>query len=181
MTQSNLSNSTSVPEHSAFQSAQSALARKPLPGPRWAWPGVAALAVAAVAYLVAGTSGLWSALAGVLVAAVFLGITGASILIANRWYGDDLYVPVFFAIVLGGWILKFVVFIVALFVLRGQPWIDPVVFFVAVVVSVLASLAVDVVVLLRMRVPHVSDVQLPTADPDEAGEGPEADSEAPRV
>lgn len=57
MTQPNLSNSTSSTEHSAFQSAQSALARKPLPGPRWAWPGVAALAVAGVAYLVAGTSG----------------------------------------------------------------------------------------------------------------------------
>jgi hypothetical protein len=57
MTQFNSSNSTSGAEHSAFQSAQSALARKPLPGPRWAWPGVAALAVAAVAYLVAGTSG----------------------------------------------------------------------------------------------------------------------------
>jgi hypothetical protein len=57
MTQSNFSNSTSGAEPSAFQSAQSALARKPLPGPRWAWPGVAALAVAAVGYLVAGTSG----------------------------------------------------------------------------------------------------------------------------
>jgi hypothetical protein len=58
MTQFNLSNSsTSGAESSAFQSAQSALARKPLPGPRWAWPGAAALAVAAVAYLVAGTSG----------------------------------------------------------------------------------------------------------------------------
>jgi hypothetical protein len=56
MTQPNLSNSTSSTEHSAFQSAQSALARKPLPGPRWAWPGVAALAIAGVAYLVAGTS-----------------------------------------------------------------------------------------------------------------------------
>ena len=66
--------------------------------------------------------------------------------------------PVFFGIVLGGWILKFVVFIVVLLVLRGQPWVDPDVFFVAVVVSVLASLVVDVVVLLRMRVPHVSDV-----------------------
>jgi hypothetical protein len=57
MTQSNFSNSTSGAEPSAFQSAQSALARKPLPGPRWAWPGVAVLAVAGVAYLVAGTSG----------------------------------------------------------------------------------------------------------------------------
>lgn len=129
---------------------------------------VLAVLAGAVGYLVAGPTGLWSGLAGVLIAAVFLAITGVSILIANRWYGDDLYVPIFFGIVLGGWILKFVVFIVALLVLRDQPWVDPTVFFLSVVVSVLASLVVDVVVLTRMRVPHASDVELPT-DPD-AGE-----------
>lgn len=136
------------------------------------WGGIVAGGLAVlgglIGYLVAGTDGLWSALVGVLVAAAFLAITVASILVANRWYGDALYVPVFFGIVLGGWILKFLVFIVILLVLRGQPWIVPTVFFLAVVVSVLASLAVDVAVLLRMRVPHVSDVTLPT-DP-EAGD-----------
>ncbi len=136
------------------------------------WAGVVTGGLAVIGgligYLVAGTDGLWSALVGVLVAAGFLSITVASILIANRWYGDPLYVPLFFGIVLGGWILKFLIFIVILLVLRGQPWIEPTVFFLAVVVSVLASLAVDVVVLLRMRVPHVSDTTLPT-DPD-AGE-----------
>lgn len=121
---------------------------------------------AVVGFLVAGVSGLWSALAGVLLAAVFLAITGISILIANRWYGDPLYVPIFFGVVLGGWLLKFVVFLVLLLVLRGQPWITPLVFFVAVVVGVLAALSVDVVTLVRMRIPHVSDVTLPT-DPDE--------------
>lgn len=126
-----------------------------------------AVAGATIGYLVAGTDGLWSALAGVLLAAVFLGITGASILIANRWFGDDLYVPVFFGIVMGGWILKLVVFIVVMIVLRGQPWMQPTIFFVAAIVSILASLAIDVVVMLRMRVPHVSDVTLPTADPEE--------------
>ena len=133
----------------------------------WSGTVTAILAVigAVVGFLVAGTNGLWSALAGVLVAAVFLGISAASILFANRWYGNELYVPVFFGIVMGGWILKFIVFIVILFVLRGQPWIQPTVFFLALVASVLASLAIDVVVMLRMRVPHVSDVALPT-DPD---------------
>jgi hypothetical protein len=133
------------------------------------WSGAVTLVLAVVGavlgFLVAGATGMWSALVGVLVAAVFLGITAASILIANRWYGDALYVPLFFGIVLGGWILKFIVFIVALLLLRDQPWIEPTVFFLAVVASVLASLVVDVVVLLRMRVPHVSDVELPT-DPD---------------
>jgi hypothetical protein len=132
----------------------------------WSGSVTAALAVvgAVVGYLVAGVDGLWSALAGVLIAALFLGITAASILIANRWFGDALYVPIFFGIVLGGWLLKFVVFLIALFVLRDQPWIVGPVFFVALVVSVLASLAIDVIVLLRMRVPVV-DVELPT-DPD---------------
>lgn len=132
----------------------------------WSGSVTAALAVigAIVGYLVAGTDGLWSALAGVVIAAVFLGITAASILIANRWFGDALYVPIFFGIVLGGWLLKFVVFLVTLFVLRDQPWIVGPVFFVALVVSVLASLVIDVVALMRMRVPVV-DVELPT-DPD---------------
>jgi len=135
------------------------------------WSGVvtAALAIigAVLGYLAAGTDGLWSALVGVVMAAVFLAITGTSILIANRWYGQDLYVPLFFGIVLGGWILKFVVFIVALLLLRGQPWINTTVFFIAVVVSILAALIIDVVVLLRMRVPSVSDATLPTEFVDE--------------
>ncbi|MEZ3159911.1 hypothetical protein AB1K54_05105 [Microbacterium sp. BWT-B31] len=139
--------------------------------------GILLVLAAVIGFLVAGTTGLWSALAGVLVAAVFLGITAASILIANRWFGDELYVPVFFGIVLGGWILKLVVFIVLLLVLRGQPWIEPVVFFVALVASVLASLAIDVVVLLRMRIPHVSDISLPeTVDETDAAPG---DSDGP--
>lgn len=125
--------------------------------------GVLAVVGGVVGYLVGGSDGLWSALAGVLIAAIFLSITGISILIANRWYGDDLYVPVFFGIVLGGWILKFIVFIVLLLVIRAQPWVDHTIFFLAVVISVLASLVVDVIVLMRMRVPHVSDVTLPTA------------------
>ncbi|MCJ1708208.1 hypothetical protein [Microbacterium sp. VKM Ac-2923] len=120
---------------------------------------------AVVGFAVAGAPGLGSALAGVAVSAMFLAVTAISILIANRWYGDPLYVPIFFGIVLGGWLLKLVLFIVAIAVLRGQDWVDLVVFYVALVVSVLASLAVDVVVLMRMRIPSASDVTLPT-DPD---------------
>ena len=60
------------------------------------WSGVATAALAVVAgvvgYLVGGGEGLISGLLGVLLAALFLAITGISILIANRWYGDPLYV-----------------------------------------------------------------------------------------
>ena len=134
------------------------------------WGGIVTavllVAGAGIGFAVAGAGGLGSALAGVAVSAFFLAVTAASILIANRWFGDPLYVPIFFGIVLGGWLLKLVLFIVAIVILRGQDWVDPVVFYVALVVSVIASLAVDVVVLLRMRVPSASDVTLPT-DPDE--------------
>lgn len=141
----------------------------------WSAIVTAILAVvgAVIGYAVAGSSGLWSALIAIVLAAVFLGLTGASILIANRWYGDPLYVPIFFGAVMGAWLVKFVVFIVVLVVLRGQPWVDNTVFFVALVVSVVASLVIDVIVMTRMRIPHASDVSLPTmADVDDDGEQP---------
>lgn len=139
----------------------------------WSAVATAALAVvgALVGLAVGGANGLWSALVGILLAGVFLAITGGSILFANRWFGDALYVPIFFGVVLGGWIVKFVVFIVVLLVLRGQPWIDTTVFFVAVVVSILVGLGIDVVVLLRTRIPAVSDVSLPTSSDDVDGGG----------
>jgi len=132
----------------------------------WSAAVTAVLAVigAIAGFAVAGVEGLWSALGGVVVAFAFLAITGASILIANRWYGDALYVPFFFAIVLGGWLVKFALFIVMLLVLQDQPWLQPTVFLVALIAGVIASLIIDVVVLMRMRVPHASDVTLPTAD-----------------
>jgi hypothetical protein len=135
------------------------------------WGAVVAGALAVVGgvigFAVGGGEGLASALVGVAVGALFSAVTAVSILLANRWFGDPLYVPIFFGIVLGGWIVKLVLFIVALLVLRGQAWIDPVVFFLALVASVLGSLVVDLVVLLRMRIPHASDVSLPSADPDD--------------
>ncbi|HPT95689.1 MAG TPA: hypothetical protein PLA13_03320 [Microbacteriaceae bacterium] len=135
------------------------------------WGGIVmgALAVlgAVIGYLVDGPNGLWSALVGIVLGGVFLGITAGSILIANRWFGTDLYVPIFFAIVLGGWIIKFVIFLVVILVLKEQPWVNPVIMFLAIVFGVLGSLVVDALVLLRMRLPYVSDVKLPGDDDDE--------------
>lgn len=141
----------------------------------WSAGVTAALAVigAVIGYAVGGTEGLWSALGGIVLAFLFLGITASSILVANRWYGDALYVPIFFGIVLGGWIVKFIVFIVVLLVLRDQPWLNPTVFFVALIAGVIASLVIDVIVLMRMRIPHASDVTLPTAaEIDDPTDGP---------
>ncbi len=130
-----------------------------------------ALGIAVIGSLLGGIFvgglGVLSALIGTAMAAVFLGITSASILLANRSTKSDMFSPAFFGIVLGGWLLKFVVFLVLVFVLRDQPWVEPVVLFLSIVASVVGSLVVDVLVLATTRTPYV-DVELPVnADGDD--------------
>jgi hypothetical protein len=139
------------------------------------WSAVATAVLALIAggagFLVAQGEGLVSGLLGVLLSALFLAITGISILVANRWYGDPLYVQFFFAIVLGGWLLKLGVFVVVMILLAGQPWLHPMVFFLSIVAGVIMSLVIDVIVLTRMRLPNVSDTTLPTEAPEDVAPG----------
>lgn len=107
--------------------------------------------------LVAGIDGVFSALLGTAMAAVFLGITSASLLLATRTTNFDMTNPVFFATVLGGWLLKFILFLVLVFLTKGQPWVQPTVLFLCIVAAVLGSLIVDVVVIARSRQPYVDD------------------------
>jgi len=122
----------------------------------------AAVAVVAgsIGFLVAGVPGLVGGLLGAAMAAVFLGLTAVSMLVAGRVARGDSTNPVFFGIVIGAWLLKLIVFIVAEVLLRGQPWFDPLVFFFAIVAVVIGSLVLDAVALYRARVPYV-DVALP--------------------
>ena len=131
----------------------------------WSAGVMATLAVIAgvSGWIVSGGAGLLSGVVGALVPAAFFALTTASILFANRWFGDPSYVSIFFGIVMGGWVVKLGLFLVAILLLREQPWIDPLVFLFSLIASVFASLVIDVVVLTRMRVPNVSDVTLPTA------------------
>ncbi|MFP3464729.1 hypothetical protein [Leifsonia sp. SIMBA_070] len=123
--------------------------------------GVIAVVGMLLGGLFAGWVGVTSALIGTAMAAVFLSITALSILIANRFIGSDLFVGLFFGIVLGGWIVKFVLFLVLAIVLRDQPWINPVVLFLSLIAGVIGSLVVDMIAVFRSRVPYVSDVTLP--------------------
>jgi hypothetical protein len=114
-----------------------------------------------IGWLVAGVPGLVGALIGAALAAVYLGLTAGSMLLAGKVTRGDGTSPLFFGIVLGVWLLKLVVFVVVAIWLRGQDWMDPRVFFVAVIVAVLGSLIADLVAYQRARVPYVSDVRLP--------------------
>jgi hypothetical protein len=121
------------------------------------WGGLSALILAVVggvvAGLVAGPVGAWSAVLGAVFSAVFLGITAASILLAVRFD-----IVAFFGIVLGAWVLKFVVFIVVALLLKNQPWINPLALFLTMIIGVVVSLVVDLVVVMKSRMPYVSDL-----------------------
>lgn len=116
---------------------------------------------AGIGALVSGSDGAISGAVGALVGIVFPAMTAVSILVANRWYGQPMYLQLFFTVVLGSWVVKFVIVVIALALLRGAPWMDTVVFFFALLATAIASLVVDLIVLSRMRMPAVSDVVLP--------------------
>ncbi|SDS35783.1 hypothetical protein [Microterricola viridarii] len=136
--------------------------------------GFVALGIAVVGgfigFVVDGGVGLLSALIGTGLAVIFMGVTAATILLANRFSGSDLFVGAFFGIVLGGWLLKFVVFLVVVIILKDQAWVNPVVLFLSLIAGVIGSLIVDVLVMMKSRMPYVSDVTLPNQSTDERPE-----------
>ncbi len=113
------------------------------------------IAGAVIGMIVAGVPGVLGAVAGAGGAAVFLALTAASLLLAGRVAQGDPTSPAFFAVVLGGWMLKLIVFLALAVALRGQPWLDPFVFFGTVIAAVIGSLVVDVVAFQRSRIPYV--------------------------
>ena len=119
-----------------------------------------AIVVGSIGFLISGFPGLIGGLLGAALAAVFLGLTAVSFLVAGRVAKGDSTSPIFFGIVIGAWLLKLIVFIVVEVLLRGQPWFNPFVFFGAVVVVVIGSLVLDAVAMYRARTPYV-DVSLP--------------------
>ncbi|MCU1505873.1 MAG: hypothetical protein QOG18_181 [Microbacteriaceae bacterium] len=133
-----------------------------------AWGGILAAVIAVggsiLGFLAAGVPGIVSALIGTAMALIFLGITSLSVVVASKY---DMIV--FFAIVMGAWLLKFVLFLVLVIILKDQPWIQTTVMFLSLIVAVVGTLVVDVVVIARSRMPYVSDIALP-GDPDDKPE-----------
>jgi hypothetical protein len=115
--------------------------------------GGVAVVAGSLGLVFAGTSGLISGLVGAAFALLFLGVTAIGLILAGRSLDTPLGPSVFFAVVLGGWIVKLLLFLVAMLLLRDQPWVQPVVLFLAIVATVIGSLAVAVVVVSRSRIP----------------------------
>lgn len=111
-----------------------------------------------IGYLIGGTPGMFGGALGSGIAGVFFGLTIGSIAFANRFIENPNYLVIFFVIVTGGWLLKFVLFIVAVLLLRDQPWLDPKILFFSLVAGVLVSLGIDAFVMLKSRIPIVGGV-----------------------
>ena len=115
--------------------------------------------------LVAGLPGLLAALVGSAVGFVFVGVTALSVLLAARLTRDDPASPLFFAVIMGAWLLKFVAFLALVLVLRGLDAFDPFVLFFSLVAAAVGSVGADVVAVLRSRVPY-TDAALPEPSAD---------------
>ncbi len=98
-----------------------------------------------------GAGGLWSGLVGAVLSLLFLGITAIGILGAGRLARGDSLVAM--AVLMGGWFLKLVLFVLAMILIARQPWVVPGVLLASIVGTVMVSLVVDCVVVARSRIP----------------------------
>lgn len=126
---------------------------------------VIAIIGSVIGALVAGLPGLLSALVGSAVGFVFVGVTALSVLLAARLTRDDHGSPLFFAVIMGAWLLKFVAFLGLVLALRDLDAFDPFVLFFSLVAAALGSVGGDVVAVLRSRVPYTDPAMpKPSAD-----------------
>jgi cytochrome bd-type quinol oxidase subunit 1 len=104
-----------------------------------------------VGLAIAGVGGLWSGLVGAVLSILFLGITALGILAAGRLARGDSLVAM--AVLMGGWFVKLILFVVAMIAIGRQPWVVPGVLLASIVGTVLVTLVVDCVVVARSRIP----------------------------
>ena len=126
---------------------------------------IIAIIAATAGALISGLAGMLGAFVGAALGFALLGLTPLSIIWGFRLGKGDVLSPGFFSAVLGTWLLKFVVFLAAVFWLGDQEWLDRLVLFITIVASVLASLVTDLVVVAKSRMPYVSDISLPGDTP----------------
>jgi len=130
----------------------------------WLW-GIVGISLVAVVSSVAGAlvaelEGVLGALLGTAVGFAFLALTPLSITWALRAGRGDVLRPGFFAVVLGVWLAKFVVFLALVFWLGDVAWADSTTLFLTIVAALLVGLIVEGTVVIRSRPPEI-DVELP--------------------
>lgn len=130
----------------------------------WLW-GIVGVSVVAVVASVAGAlvaelEGMLAALLGTAVGFAFLALTPLSITWALKAGQGDVLRPGFFAVVLGVWLVKFIVFLALVFWLGDVAWAHQETLFLTIVGALLVGLIVEVTVVVRSRPPEI-DVKIP--------------------
>jgi hypothetical protein len=95
----------------------------------------------------AGINGLISGLIGAALALLFSSLTALS-----ARFGGKLSLGGFFGVVLGGWIVKLVGFVVLIALLKGAVFIAGPVLFFTLVASILGTLVIDSRIVLQSRI-----------------------------
>ena len=103
-----------------------------------------------IGYFVVGLPGLYSALIGAAMALLFVSLTAISVLV-----GGKLNLGGFFAVVMGGWLLKIVIFLILVATLKGAEFINGPTLFITLVASILGSLVLDTMAVTKARIPVV--------------------------
>jgi hypothetical protein len=102
-----------------------------------------------IGYFVAGINGVWAGLTGSALAFIFSGLTALSV-----YYGAKFNPGVMMAMVLGGWVVKMVIFLIVFGALKHVDWFDraagPVLFF-SLVATVLGGLLLDIWLVTKAR------------------------------
>lgn len=124
------------------------------------WTSMVGIVASVAGALVAELAGMLGALVGVAIGFAFLALTPLSIIWGLKAGRGNMLEPGFFAVVLGMWLVKFIVFIALIFWLGDLTWAHRETLFLTIVASLIAGLTTDVVVMVRSRMPYV-DVALP--------------------
>ena len=95
----------------------------------------------------AGVAGLVSGLIGATLALLFSSLTALSV-----FFGGKLSLGGFFGVVLGGWIVKLIGFVILIALLKGASFIAGPVLFFTLVASILGTLVIDSRIVLKSRI-----------------------------
>lgn len=118
---------------------------------------------AGIGYLVADLPGIWAALIGAAISVLFNGATVLSMYLVAGRSPELLQI-----VLLGGWLVKMVVLVIALVWLREQSFYHRGVLVATLIVVVIAALLVEVTTVLKARIPYVEP----------AGSAPATDGES---
>lgn len=112
--------------------------------------GVLTVVGVAIGWAVSGPAGVWGALIGVGIAALFSGTT-----VLTHLRTADAPVTTTGAVILGAWLVKMVVIVALFAVLDDQQFYDRDVLVLVLVVGVLGSVYLDYLAVTAGRVPYV--------------------------